>query len=78
MPDSNVVTYMCRTCFVGYVYTTAILNVGTVTDGDRSHIAANHCIEPYRTFVTHRYIANDGGVLAKIAISPPFGSETAI
>ena len=78
MPDGDLVADMRGTSLVGYVYTTAILNVGTVTDGDRSHIAANHRIKPYRTLITHRHVTHDGSVLAKITVSPPFGSETAI
>ncbi len=57
---------------------TAVLDIRAVADGDGSHIATNDSIEPYRTFVAHRDIAYNRGVLTKIAISPPFGSETSI
>ena len=74
----HIVADMGRTCLVGHMDTASILDVGAVANGDRSYIATNHSVEPYRAFVTHRYVADDGSVLAKIAISPPFGSETAI
>ena len=75
-----MVTYdpMCRTRVEGYMDARAVLDIRAVADGDRSYIAANHSIKPYRAFITHRDIAYDGGILTKIAISPPLGSETAI
>jgi hypothetical protein len=78
MSYGYVVADMGRTSLVGYMYTTAILDVCTVANGYRSHIATNHCIEPNAALVTHRNITNYRGILAKIAISPPFGGETAI
>ena len=76
--DCHVVAYMRRASLVGDVYTATILYVGAVAYGDRSYIAANHSVKPHRALVAHSYIAHNSGVLAKIAISPPFGSETAI
>jgi hypothetical protein len=78
MPDGHVVADMGRTGLMGHMHTAAILDVRAVADGDRSHITANHSVEPYAAFVAHRDVAYDSSVLAKIAISPPFGSETAI
>jgi hypothetical protein len=76
--DGHIVADVRRTSFVGDVYTATILYIGAVADGDRGYIATNHGVEPYGTLVAHRDIAYNRGVLAKIAISPPFGSETAI
>ena len=45
--DGDVVADMCRAGLVGDMYTTAILNVGAVANGDRSYIATNYCVEPY-------------------------------
>ena len=78
MTNRHVVADMGGTCLVGDMHTTAVLDVGAVADGDRGHVASDDGIEPYGALIAHGDIANNRGVLAKIAISPPFGSETAI
>ena len=63
---------------MSHMDTGTILYIGAVANGDRSHIATYYGIEPYRALVTHGYIAHYRGVLTKIAVLTPFGSQTAI
>ena len=76
--DGDIVTNVGRTSFMGNMNARSVLDIGAIADGDRGYIATNHCIEPYRAFVAHSYIAHNRGVLTEITVSPPFGSETAI
>lgn len=78
MSDGHIVADMRGTCLMGHMDTGAVLHIGAVADGDRCHVATYHRVEPHRTLVTHRHITDDSGVLTKIAVSPPFGSETAV
>ena len=78
MAYRHVVADMGRTCVEGYMHAAAVLNVRAVADGDWGYVATNDGIEPYGALIAHRYITHNRGILAKIAISPPFGSETAI
>ena len=78
MADGDIRADMRRTCVEGDVHAGAVLDIRAVADGDRGHVATDDGVEPYAALVAHRHVAHDRGVLAKIAISPPFGSETAI
>ena len=78
MAYRHVVADMGRTCVEGYMHAAAVLDVRAVADGDWGYVATNDGIEPYGALIAHRYITHNRGILAKIAISPPFGSETAI
>ena len=78
MAYRHVVADMGRTCVEGYMHAAAVLDVRAVADGNRGYVATNDSIEPYGALIAHRYITHNRGILAKIAISPPFGSETAI
>ena len=78
MTDGDIVADVGRTRLVGHMYTTTVLDIRAVTDGDGGHVATDHGIEPYRTFVAHRHITYNRCVLTEITVSPPFGSETAI
>ena len=78
VPDGDIVADMRRPRLVGDMDTATILDVRAVADGDRCHVATYHGVEPYGTLIAHGYIAYNRSILAKIAISPPFGSETAI
>jgi len=57
------------------VDTRTVLHVGTVANGDGSHVAPDHCVEPDGTLVTHRHIADDGGILAEVTVLAPFGRQ---
>ena len=76
--DGDVRADMGGTRVEGHMDTGAVLDVCAVADGDGSHVATNDCVEPYGALIAHRHVADNRGVLAKIAVSPPFGSETAI
>ncbi len=78
MTDRHVVADMGRACVEGYMHAAAVLDVRAVADGDWGYVATNDCVEPYGALIAHRHVADNRGVLAKIAVSPPFGSETAI
>jgi len=76
--DGHVVADVGRASLMGDVDAGTVLNVGAVADGDGSHVAAYHRIEPHGALVAHGDVAHDSGIFAEIAISPPFGSETAV
>ena len=76
--DGHVAADMGGTRVVGHMDAGAVLHVGTVADGDGGHVAAHDGVEPHRALVAHGHVAHDSGILAKIAVSPPLGSETAV
>ena len=78
MAYRHVVADVGGACVESHMHAAAVLDVCAVADGDGSHVATNDCVEPYGALIAHRHVADNRGVLAKIAVSPPFGSETAI
>ena len=76
MADGDMAADMCGTGVVGDVDTGAVLYVGAVADGDGSHIATHDGSEPDGALVAHGDVANDGCVLAEIAVAPPLRGET--
>ena len=56
----------------------AVLYVRTITDGDGSHVATHHRIEPHRAFVTHSDVADNRRILTEIAVSAPPGAQASI
>ena len=54
----------------------AVLDIGSVADGDRSDVAADNGIEPYGAFVAHGYIAHDSGVFTEVAVATPLGGHS--
>ena len=78
MADGDIAADMRGTRIVRHMDTGAVLHVGTVADGDRCHVATNDGVEPHRTFVAHRHIAHDGGVLTEITFLAPLRAHTSI
>jgi hypothetical protein len=44
------------------------LDIDAVADADGVYIAAQHGVEPYRTFIAEHYVAYNRGILGKEAI----------
>ena len=78
MTDGNVVSYVGRACFMGYMNTGAVLHIGAVTYRDGSHVAPNHGIKPNRTLVAHCHIAHYRGIFTEIAVLSPLRSQTSV
>ena len=74
--NRHVVFNHGRANLVGNVYAGAVLHVHPVAEGNRSHVASEHSVKPYRAFVAHCHFAHDSGVLAEIAVFAPFRSKT--
>ena len=65
--DGHVAADMRRAGIVRHMYAGAVLHIAAVTDGDGSHVAPHHSIEPYGTLIAYGHVAHDGGVLAEVA-----------
>lgn len=72
VPDGHVVADGGGAGGVGHVDARPVLHVGAVADGDGRHVAPHHGVEPDGAPVAHGDLANDGGVLAEVAVLAPF------
>jgi hypothetical protein len=52
-----------------------ILDVGIIPNGNRIHIATNHCIEPHAAVVAHDDFTDDSGIICQVAVLSKFGLD---
>lgn len=73
--DGYVVADFYDGFFVECVEYGAVLYVYAVADAYRIDVATQYCVEPYAAFAAHDDVANDGGVVCKIAVFAVNGGE---
>ena len=78
MADGDVAADVGGAGLVGDVDAGAVLHVGAVADGDGCDVAAHDGVEPDGAVVAHRDVADDGCVLAEVAVFAPFGRKSFI
>ncbi len=78
MADGDIAADVRRARLVGDMDAGAVLHVGAVADGDGCHVAPDDGIEPHAALVAHGHIADDGSILAEIAVTAPLGTQTAV